>query len=497
MRKVLVLTLFATTAHADPAFVNDAARQGFTHIYAGGWEHFVGGGVAVLDCDDDGLPDLFAAGGENPAQLLRNRSERGGALQFDAVLTDITAVTGAWPLDIDGDGILDLAVMRAGANVLLRGQGDCAFAPAPWPFPSGDQWSTAFSATWEGDGFPTLAVGNYVDRSAPDGPFEACDVNFLYRPEGIGYGEPTILEPGFCPLSMLFSDPQRTGTAQLRLSNDRHYYVRGGSEQMWQITPDLRALTAEDGWQTHMLWGMGIASRDLDGDAMPEIMLTSMGDQRLQLNTGGAGWTDAPYATGTASQRPYTGGDGRPSTGWHAEFGDVNNDGWDDLFIAKGNVDQMPDAASHDPNNMLMGQADGTFVETGLQANLATGERSRGASVVDLNADGLLDIVVMNRRANIELNRNVTTETGNWLALDLWQAGGNVRAVGALIELQAGARTYWREITVGGGHGGGQAGPAHFGLGGTDTARARVHWPNGDVSAWRDLTLSQITTLRH
>ena len=59
---------------------------------------------------------------------------------------------------------------------------------------------------------------------------------------------------------------------------------------------------------------------------------------------------------------PFIGDDGRPSTGWHAEFGDVDNDGRADLFIAKGNVDQMPANAMHDPNNLLMQQADGTFM---------------------------------------------------------------------------------------------------------------------------------------
>ena len=62
------------------------------------------------------------------------------------------------------------------------------------------------------------------------------------------------------------------------------------------------------------------------------------------------------------------GDDGRPSTGWHAEFGDVDNDGRLDLFIAKGNVDQMPSNALHDPNNLLMQTTDGTFIETAAAA---------------------------------------------------------------------------------------------------------------------------------
>ncbi len=56
--------------------------------------------------------------------------------------------------------------------------------------------------------------------------------------------------------------------------------------------------------------------------------------------------------------------------------------------------------------------------------------------------------------------------------------------MGAWIELRAGGPTRWREVTVGGGHGGGQAGLQHFGLGAADAAEVRVTWPDGAVSGW-------------
>jgi hypothetical protein len=85
---------------------------------------------------------------------------------------------------------------------------------------------------------------------------------------------------------------------------------------------------------------MGIASQDLNGDGLSEVMLTSMSDQLLQIASKD-GYKAAPESIGTSSRRPFFGDDGRPSTGWHAEFGDIDNDGRPDLFIAKGNVDQM------------------------------------------------------------------------------------------------------------------------------------------------------------
>ncbi len=491
-----VLLLLAGTAGADPLFAPVAVPE---HSYEGGWEHFVGGGVATFDCSGDGLPELYAAGGSNPARLMFNRSPVGGDIVLvpaPAGPLEVTGVIGAYPLDIDADGILDLAILRVGENLLMRGQGGCAFAAFDdLGFESDARWTTAFSATWEaGLSLPTLAFGNYVDRDAPDGPFGTCDRNLLYRAEGALYGAPLPLEPGFCPLSMLFSDWGRRGRADLRVSNDRHYYVRGGEEQMWAMEPTPRLFGPEDGWNSHQLWGMGIAARDLDGDGLAEVMLTSMGDQRLQSlapDAEGPSFVDERYERGATAHRPYTGGDGRPSTGWHAAFGDVDNDGLSDLFITKGNVEQMPGSAMDDPNNLLMGLEDGSFAEAGLEAGIASLRRGRGGALVDLNGDGLLDIAVVNRHAPMEVYRNVSTGTGNWIALDLAQPGPNRFAVGAFVEVRAGGRLWTQEVTVGGGHAGGSAGVQHFGLGAEQIVDIRVIWPGGETSEWSGVAANQ------
>ncbi len=488
---------------ADPVF---EPRPIAEHIYNGGWEHFVGGGIAAFDCNDDGLPELYAAGGGNPAQLFLNTSQTAGDLTFDATTPDalaLTGVIGAYPVDIDSDGLLDLAVLRVGENKLLRGTGDCAFTHFETLNVDGDDsWSTAFSATWEaGERLPTLAIGNYVDRNDPDGPFEACDSNVLLRPAGDAYAPAIELEPGFCALSMLFSDWGRHGRADLRVSNDRHYYVRGGEEQMWAMDATPRLYGANDGWNSHQLWGMGIASRDLDGDGLSEVYLTSMGDQRLQrLEAGNETPTfmDAPFDAGATAHRPYTGGDGRPSTGWHAVFGDVQNDGFADLFVAKGNVEQMPDSAMDDPNNLLLGTADSTFQEAGLEAGIATMHRSRGAVLMDLNADGLQDLAVVNRRAPLELYQNVTPNAGNWLQIDLLQPDINRFAVGAFVEVRSDDRLWTQEVTIGGGHAGGTAGALHFGLDDLETVEVRVIWPDGSQSGWQTHPVNQrIAMERH
>ena len=493
-----------------PRFVEETAADGIDHRYEGEWEFFVGGGVAVFDCDADGRPDLYAAGGTEPASLYRNRSVVAGTLAFTRVedaATDLTLVTGAYPIDIDGDGVVDLVVLRRGENVLLRGQGDCAFERAneAWGFDGGGGWTTGFSAKWEpGATLPTLALGNYLAITDDRGARPRCNESALYRPEADGrrYAQATPLTPAYCTLSMLFTDWDRTGRRDLRVSNDRHY-ASDGEEQLWRVEPGRapRPWTHDEGWRRLRIWGMGIASQDIDGDGYPEHYLTSMGDNKLRTLTDGPGqpsYGDTALKRGVTAHRPFTGGELKPSTGWHAEFDDVNNDGRIDLFVAKGNVDAMPDFASRDPNNLFLGRRDGSFEEAAETAGVLDFARSRGAAVSDLNLDGLLDLVVVERREPLRTWRNVgrgeagkPAPMGNWLAVELAQDGPNVDAVGSWIEVRSAGRTIAREVTIGGGHAGGELGPSHFGLGVAKDARIRVHWPGGERSGWLDTPVNR------
>ncbi len=501
----LLLGLVALPATAEegplvPRFVDETAAAGIDSVYEGEWEYMVGGGVAVFDCGGDGFPDMLIAGGSAPAAFYRNVGAQGGPLRFERQQSglELDAVTGAYPLDVDGDGIVDLALLRVGENVLMRGLGGCRFERAneAWGFDGGDGWSTGFSATWEeGADWPTIAIGNYVDRNEQMFPWGSCTDNFLHRPAGNSrrFAAPFPLTPSYCPLSNLFTDWDRSGRQSLRVSNDREYY-KGGQEQLWRIVPgEAPSLyTADDGWQFLRIWGMGIAGYDLDGNGYPEYFLTSMADNKLQKLNPQEGaprpaYADIAFATGVTAHRPYVGDETRPSTAWHAEFQDVNNDGRVDLFVAKGNVWEMPDFAIEDPNNLLLQREDGTFMEAGHLAGVASVRTGRGGALADFNLDGNVDLVVVNRHAPAELWRNMGEGAGNWLQLRPLQDGANRDAIGGWLEVRLGDRVQRREITVGGGHVSGQHGWWHLGLGGAQEAEVRLIWPDGEEGEWETL----------
>jgi enediyne biosynthesis protein E4 len=493
----------AQTVSALPRFVEETDSAGLQSRFEGESEFLVGGGVATFDCDGDGLPEVYVTAGVNKAKFYRNRSTRGGPIKLVEERSGLELINaiGAYPIDVDGDGNTDLVVLRVGEVQVFKGLGACKFERATdaWALQTSNGWHSALAATWEkGNSWPTLAIGTYTDRTKPEFPWGSCTPGFLLRPDSGGkkFAAATSLVPGHCALSMMFTDWNRSGEAALRVSNDREYY-KNGQEQLWRVVPGQSPslYTAAQGWKPLQIWGMGIASYDLNGDGYPEYYLTSMSDNKLQqldnTNASKPSYVDTAFKRGITAHRPYVGGDIHPSTAWHSQFADVNNDGYADLFIVKGNVSNMPDFAIQDPNNLLLQDAAGNFKEVGQAAGIASFKRGRGGMMVDLNGDGMLDMLVVNRWDKAQLWRNVGSGSaekpqaiGNWLQLRLRQSGANRDAVGAWIEVDLGGRVIRQELTVGGGHASGHMGWLHFGLGAAEQIKLRVQWPHGEWSPW-------------
>jgi len=505
----------STAAGGTPHFVEQTAGSGLSHTYSGGDAYLLGGGMAVLDCNGDGRPDVFLAGGGNLAALYRNDTPMGGkTLSFTRIpdaATDLAGVEGAYPIDIDGDGNVDLAVLRLGETELLRGLGGCRFekANAAWQFDGGNDQTMAFSAKWEGsNALPTLAIGHFLKLDATGNPTRDCADSELVRPksDGTAFDRPIALSPGYCTLSMLFSDWDLSGRRDLRVESDRNYY-RGGQDQLWRVAPGEapRAYSSADGWGSLEIFGMGIAEYDVNGDGYPDYYLTSQGDNRLQALAAGPNqphYGDIALKRGVTATRPDSGGQDLPSTSWHPEFEDVNNDGLIDLFVSKGNIYEQQDFATKDPSDLFLGQPDGSFVQQAEAAGIVEYDRGRGAALADFNMDGLLDLIEVHLDAPVRVWLNAGSGTsgqpeqmGHWLAVQPVQTGPNVDAIGAWIEVKIGDVTLRRELTIGGGHVSGQLGWTHFGLGSASSAQVRVRWPDGQTGPWMLVQADQFAYL--
>ena len=353
-------------------------------------------------------PDLYFAGGTNPAALYRNESPVGGALRFAQVpdpATDLTRVVGAYPLDIDGDGS-----GRPGRPAVRRER--AAAWPGRLPLRARER-GMGLRRRRRLDHGVQRQVGGLGDAAHPrvrqlprpeprPTGRDRCADNVLVRPERTA-ARPTPSRsrsrPAWCTLSILFSDWDRSGRGDLRMTNDRHYYL-DGEEQLWRVAEGEppRLYTHEEGWQQMQIWGMGIASYDVTGDGLPEVFLTSQGDNKLQTLADGAAqpnYRDIALADAACTaHRPYAGGDVLPSTAWHAEFQDVNNDGARRPLRHQGQ--RRGDAGLRGEGSE---QPAAGPTRTGRSARAArppassSFARGRGAAVVDLNLDGMLDLV--------------------------------------------------------------------------------------------------------
>jgi hypothetical protein len=166
--------------------------------------------------------------------------------------------------------------------------------------------------------------------------------------------------------------------------------------------------------------------------------------------------------------------------------------------VSKGNVAEQEGYATRDPSNLYIGQPDGTFVEQAAEAGIVDFDRGRGAALVDLDGDGLLDLVEIKLNAPVRVLRNVgaggadgPAPMGHWLGVRLLQPGANRDAIGAVVEIRVGDALQRYEVTVGGGHASGLLGPFHVGLGPAERAQVRVTWPHGTAGPWLDVAEGQ------
>lgn len=480
------------------------------------------GGAALLDFDNDGLLDVFCVNGGSvdPAvtnapghRLYRNL----GQWRF-ADVTDTAGVgrntefgIGAACADFDGDGWTDLYVLNLRLNTLYRNRGDGTFEDVTGRAGvAGDPTEWSSSAAFyddDGDGHLDLFVVNYLHWSmatevdcfsrggVPDycSPlsYRAPSRDRLFRNRGDGTFEDVTVSRGLDQafgngLGVATGDFDHDGHLDVFVTNDampNQLWINSGPAGPLRDEALLRGCAVNATGIPRA--GMGAIAFDLENNGWLDLFATHLVGEGNGLfrNTRGH------FADVITPRGPMSGS--RPFTGFGVAFRDFDQDGEADVFVANGRVrlgaqDLDPRDPFAEPNSLLRGLGGGDFapvlpVGGTTPLLLAT---SRGAAFGDLDNDGAIDVVVINKDAPVHVLRNRIGTRGRWIGLDVRSVRGPV-AHNALVRVDAGPRTWWRQVQPNEGYASSNDPRLVVGLGPASSAdRLLVRWPDGRWEAF-------------
>ena len=523
----------APSVPSGPAFEEIGASVGLHFRWQSGHTdrfylpEIIGGGAALFDMDGDGDLDAYLVQGgsvrgtnERPPNRLYRNVGTPGRPRFE----DVTDGSGSGDRgygmgvacgDYDNDGDVDLYVTNVGPNVLLRNDGTGRFTDVTDRAGVGHRgWGTsAVFLDYDADGDLDLYVCNYLEWSPATEQvcfndlgnadyclpqrYDAPAPDVLYRNDGDGtftdVTEAAGLTAFFGPgLGVVAGDFTGDGRIDIFVAND------GMRDQLWANRGDGRfadiAPAAGCGFDREGTpkAGMGVTAADVDDDGDLDLLVVNLGGQTdsFFVNEGGT-FTDAtvPAGLGTAS-RGFT----RFGTAWV----DVDNDGRLDLYQAQGRVMREAELFSRDPYaepNLLLRGSSGPRFEV-VQRGAVLVATSRAAAFGDIDNDGGVDVLVVNRDERVHLLRNVTPRRGHWLSLRVLEARGR-DALGATVSLTAGNRRITRDVRAAYSYLASNDPRVHVGLGGLDHVEdVRVRWVDGTTEAFGALGADRIITLR-
>ena len=480
------------------------------------------GGVALIDYDQDGYPDIYFTNAASVEMGLAGKKAKGALYHnnHDGTFTDVTDKAGigypCWAMgaaigDYNNDGHPDLLVTCFGGVILYRNNGDGTFTDVTKQTGlSGDNgWATGASfGDYDGDGWPDLFVSHYVDFHLNDlptfGSKKTCQYHDvavqcgprglkgtsdnLYHNRGDGTFEDVSRQAGvddphgFFGLTAIWTHLNGDGPPNLFVANDgepNFLYVNDGHGHFSDVAYPSGVAVNQDGTEQA---NMGVALGDYMHTGRFSIAISHFSEEYATLyrNDGGMNFTDVSYPSGIArSTTPYV--------GWGDAFIDLNNSGWLDFILVNGHVYPQVGASGigtvyREPKLVYANQHDGTFRDVSKVSGppVQIPQVSRGLAVGDLFNDGHLEIVIENLEGSPMILRADANARNHWISFELRGGKGDLLALNARVKVTAADLVQEDEVRSGGSYLSQNDLRLHFGLGSHPRAdKVEVTWPSG------------------
>jgi hypothetical protein len=527
-----------------PQLVDITASTGihFQHLSSSDQRYIVesmSGGVALIDYDNDGWPDIYFTNAPSVAMALAGKTARGALYHnnHDGTFTDVTGKAGVgtpcWAMgvavgDYNNDGLPDLAVSCFGGVVLYRNNGDGTFTDVTKQsgLAKDTGWATGLAfGDYDGDGNADLFVPHYVDFDLKDlptfGSAKTCqyhDIAVQCGPRGLkgspdslfhNNGDGTFTEVSkqlgvddpkhYFGLTAVWSDLGNDGKLDLFVANDgepNYLYRDDGAGHYKDVAFESGVAVSEEGQEQA---NMGVALGDYLNTGRLSILVSHFSDEYATLfrNDGGYNFSDVSHAAGIARASV-------PYVGWGDAFVDLNNSGWQDIVLVNGHVYPQVDNSKigvsyREPKLVYLNQHDGTFREAGAATGSAAvlPQVSRGLAVGDLFHRGALDIVVENLVGEPIILESRFDPANHWISVRLEGAPRNRLALNARVRVTTGTLVQLGEVRSGGSYLSQNDLALHFGLGSAATVdKLEVMWPHGETQVFTGVRTDRFYKLK-
>ncbi len=509
----------------------------WTHVDGRSGEKYcmemLGSGAAFFDYDADGDPDLYLVNGAplpgyHTSEIPTNSLYENNG---DGTFTDVTLKAGVGDTgyghgcavgDYDNNGYLDIYVTNYGKNRLYRNNGDGTFTDVTEKAGVVEpRWSTSCAfADYDRDGNIDLYVVNYLEYNIDENPW--CGIkekgiraycepdNFqaqadtLYRNNGDGTFTDVTKSVGIYNdtgkgLGVVWGDYNNDGNPDVYVANDsteNFFYTNLGNGKFSEVGFMIGVALSEYGVAEN---GMGTAFGDWDNNGWLDLTVTNYADQTNTFyhNDGDGFFTDATSITKTALVT-------YPYLGWATAFVDFDNDGYGDVFVANGhlqdNLKELGLEGTYAQRNLLFqNKQNGTFTEVSqsLGPGFSFEDVSRGATFADYDLDGDIDIFVTNANTPPRLLRNDGGNRNNWLQIKMKATRSASDAVGTRVKITTGDLSQIREVQSGDGYLSQRELKLHFGIGKHNAVdKIEVLWVSGSTQIVQQVPANQVLSLQ-